>query len=83
MDTHVQLLCLGRKTLIIIHMYSGYSQIFQVCLWQNAPSPSHGFSPHVFDCTRSVTCCSIALSSKPFSVTFFSFPKSIAKYISA
>jgi hypothetical protein len=38
------------------------------------PSPSGAHEPF---CTSSVTCCSMALSSSPFSGSFFSFPKSI------
>jgi hypothetical protein len=33
---------------------------------------------YIYDCTSSVTFCSMALSSSPFSGNFFSFPKSRA-----
>jgi hypothetical protein len=59
----------------LVHSKSdAYRYIIHMCIaWSGFPGA------YVFACTRSVTCCSIALSSSPFSVTFFSFPKSVAR----
>jgi hypothetical protein len=56
---------------------SGHGCYCAVCLPFFIHSRSSFSTAHEPFCTSSVTCCSMALSSRPFSGSFFSFPKSM------